>query len=118
MTFRKWSSSGILVLFFTLVLGAVLLLAACGGEESTPTPIPPVVLHLNTGTEPPTLDPALAVDNVSVDLASALFMGLTKLNSDTANAEPNLATTWDVSADGTKYTFHLREGVKWKVYLV
>ena len=27
--------------------------------------------------------------------------------------QPALAKSWDVSSDGLKYTFHLREGVKW-----
>ncbi|MBI4282540.1 MAG: peptide ABC transporter substrate-binding protein [Chloroflexi bacterium] len=117
MTFRKRSVSGNLVLFLTLVLSTVLFLAACSKEESTPvpspTPKPPVVLHLNLGTEPPTLDPALSVDNVSIDLAGSLFVGLTKVDEATSAILPDLATRWDVSADGTKYTFHLRTDVKW-----
>ncbi len=29
------------------------------------------------------------------------------------NPRPLLATSWDISADGKTYTFHLRDGVKW-----
>lgn len=31
----------------------------------------------------------------------------------TGTAKPALATSWDVSADGLTYTFHIREGVMW-----
>ena len=32
---------------------------------------------------------------------------------DDSKLKPNLATSWEISDDYTKYTFHLREGVKW-----
>jgi peptide/nickel transport system substrate-binding protein len=34
-------------------------------------------------------------------------------NGDTWEPIPDLADTWDVSADGLKWTFHLHPGVKW-----
>jgi len=75
-----------------------------------------VTLHANLGTEPPTLDPALATDTTSVDLDENLFVGLTKFDPDTAEVIPNLATDWDVSEDGTVYTFHLRDDIQWVKY--
>jgi peptide/nickel transport system substrate-binding protein len=41
-----------------------------------------------------------------------LFDGLTKPGKDLAPAA-DLATSWETSADGLSWTFHLREGVKW-----
>ena len=35
----------------------------------------PVTMNLNLGTEPPTLDPSLATDTTSVDVATNLFVG-------------------------------------------
>ncbi len=82
----------------------------------TPTPGPaPLarVLHLNAGTEPPTLDPALATDSVSYTMIENLFVGLTNFNPETWEVEPDLAESWDVSSDGTVYTFNLRQDAKW-----
>jgi peptide/nickel transport system substrate-binding protein len=41
--------------------------------------------------------------------------GLVRYDLDTAytTVRPNLASSWDVSADGRVFTFHLRKGVKW-----
>lgn len=47
------------------------------------------------------------------DLASLVFSGLTRLGAD-GTVLPDLAETWDVSADGRTVTFHLRGGVDWQ----
>ncbi len=61
--------------------------------------------------EPPNLDPtggaAAAIDEV---VYANLFEGLTRYTSDGSIA-PALAESWDISEDGTEYTFHLRDGV-------
>ena len=61
--------------------------------------------------EPPHLDPtsaaAGAIDSV---LYANVFEGLTRF-TETGEIVPGLAESWDISEDGTAYTFHLREGV-------
>jgi oligopeptide transport system substrate-binding protein len=54
------------------------------------------------------LDPAVitnAIDSSNIDM---LYSGLVTLNSSTLQVEPDAASSWDVSADGKTYTFHLR----------
>jgi oligopeptide transport system substrate-binding protein len=43
----------------------------------------------------------------------ALFEGLTVLDPVTCEPQPGAAEKWDVSADGTVYTFHLRPNNRW-----
>ncbi len=61
--------------------------------------------------EPPNLDPtggaAAAIDEV---VYANVFEGLTRYNAD-GSISPALAESWDVSEDGTVYTFKLRDGV-------
>ncbi len=61
--------------------------------------------------EPPHLDPtsaaAGAIDSV---LYSNVFEGLTRFASD-GSIIPGLAKSWEISEDGTSYTFHLNAGV-------
>ena len=50
--------------------------------------------------------------NVAV-LAQQMFDSLVEFNLDTYELEPGLAESWDISEDGTVYTFNLRDGVTW-----
>jgi len=87
--------------------------------EVTPTPVPgeeKVTMDIVWGTEPPSFDPALATDTTSVWGDELLFLGLTGFDVDGVTTIPELATRWDVSADGTVYTFSLRNDAKWVRY--
>jgi oligopeptide transport system substrate-binding protein len=86
-----------------------LLAAACrplGGEP------PPGELRINLGTEPPSLDWALATDGTSFLLLEQLMRGLTRMGPD-LRPQPALAERWEVSDDGLVWTFHLRRDVVW-----
>jgi oligopeptide transport system substrate-binding protein len=60
-------------------------------------------------SEPDTLDPALWQGDAG-GVIGDLFSGLVQLGPDLTPI-PDLAESWDVSPDGTIYTFHLRQGV-------
>lgn len=56
----------------------------------------------------PTADPKAATDEA---VYANIFEGLTRFAPD-GSIVPALAKSWDISADGLTYTFHLHEGVK------
>lgn len=102
-----------------LCLGGVLLAVIQSGEwttevavvagtpESIPQPRKSGTLNLR-GQEPVTLDPALAGDSNSTEYILKIFSGLVGLDED-LEIRPELAKDWDISEDGTVYTFYLRE---------
>ncbi|MFQ5611223.1 MAG: peptide ABC transporter substrate-binding protein [Anaerolineae bacterium] len=63
------------------------------------------------GGDPPTLDPHLSGDATSAEYVVELYSGLVAYDPD-LNLVPDLAESWDVSDDGTVYTFHLRENAR------
>ena len=64
--------------------------------------------------EPPILDPtANPAAAISQALYGNLYEGLVQFAAD-GSVVPLLAESWDVSADGTVYTFHLRQGVRFQ----
>jgi oligopeptide transport system substrate-binding protein len=70
------------------------------------------VFRMNLHSEPPTLDPGMAQDNVSGTVLNAIFEGLTRVDKD-GKVIPGMATDWKISDDGLTYTFTIRDGVKW-----
>jgi len=83
---------------------ALALTAACTGgapEDGT--------FRGYVSEEPQSLDPAFAVDQTSGTLASLIYPGLFRFEPD-GTPRPDLAASWELSADGTTYTFHLDAG--------
>ena len=62
--------------------------------------------------DPPTFDPHLAEDNISGILVNEIFGGLVTIDPFTFQPTPDLAESWDISQDGTVYTFYLRKDAK------
>ena len=62
---------------------------------------------------PVTLDPAISADMSSHAYVMEIFSGLVRLDQD-LNIVPDIAESWERSPDGTVYTFHLRQGVKFQ----
>ena len=97
-----------LSLALVLLMVLAMVLSSCKPAEKLVNKI-----NLNWNTEPPTMDPGLATDTTSVDCVNMLFMGLTRLDIETVETKPYLATEWSVSADGLVWTFKMRKDVYW-----
>jgi oligopeptide transport system substrate-binding protein len=67
----------------------------------------------NNGAEPETLDPHVMTGVPEHRLASCIFEGLVGQHPETLQPIPAGAESWEKSADGLVYTFHLRAGAKW-----
>lgn len=98
------------------ILIAAMFLTGCGKKEETN------LVQLNGGIKGGgifrinelenvrSLDPARIGDNVSHHVAHQIFDLLIDLDSN-LNIVPDLAQRFEISPDGTLYTFHLRKGV-------
>lgn len=65
---------------------------------------------------PTTLDPLYATTSADLDMANALFIGLTRVDPVTGEIIPGLAQSWTMSEDGLTWTFTLRADVPWVRY--
>ena len=99
--------------FHFALLILTLLVLGCTTSDNTPEETGPKnTININIGNEPPTLDWSLAMDSTSYTVLNNLMEGLTKFD-ESLEAQPALAESWQVSEDGTTYTFKIRENVKW-----
>ncbi len=83
-----------------------------GEKESTELPLAPHALRIPMGSDPKTLDPAMAGDIDSGIIIDQLISGLVE-HTPELDVVPDIARTWEVSEGGKKYVFHLREDVVW-----
>lgn len=93
-----------------LVVAVIAGLAGGAGAQEERT-----VLNLNWGGEPPTIDPSLAGDIPSIELAEQLFVSLARASEITLENEPGIST-WTVADDGVTFTFNIMQGIPWVRY--
>jgi peptide/nickel transport system substrate-binding protein len=96
------------------LVAACLLWAGCGGAGSGSPERKGGggELRVLLPAEPRDLDPNGIQDEVSLLLAPSLYNRLVMTDAD-SRILPDLAGSWEVSQDGLRYTFHLRDGVRW-----
>lgn len=96
----------------TLLASALLgLVAAPLAAPPAEAQIPPDVLVVGQIAEPASMDPHVVTAVNDFRILVNLYEGLVRYAPGTLEVEPALAESWEISEDGTVYTFRLRDGV-------
>jgi peptide/nickel transport system substrate-binding protein len=103
MTFPTWTRRA--------VLAAGVALAAATAPFGATAQTPPGVLVVGQIAEPKSLDPAAVTAVNDFRILMNVYDGLVRYKPGTLEVAPALAESWEISEDGTEYTFTLREGV-------
>ena len=98
-----------ILLFALLILAGGVLLPVFWGP-GRPPPGAPVIAVPPVGS----LDPLEASRTDDLRLLAALFEPLTRIDPQSQQPVPGLATTWTISADGRTWTFHLNPQARWR----
>lgn len=102
---------------FFVCIAAILSVALSGctpGPDTKQDNLPPSSFVFGTSADPIGLDPARYDDIDSARVMRQIFEGLTTADPNTGKPSPGLATQWTVDDSGKKYTFTLRNGVKFQ----
>ncbi len=86
-------------------------LALMSFSASAMAQTPPDVLSVGQVAEPQSLDPHAVTATNDFRITVNLYDGLVRFGAGSLEVEPALAENWDISEDGTVYTFDLRDGV-------
>jgi len=70
------------------------------------------VLVVGQIAEPKSLDPSTVTAVNDFRIVMNIYDGLVRYTDGKLEVEPALAKSWDISSDGTVYTFNLRSGIK------
>jgi oligopeptide transport system substrate-binding protein len=97
-----------------LLLLVVYYLAGCDGSKKlVDYGNEQQILHIANGDEISDIDPQITTGMPESRVILALSEGLTNRDPKTLEVIPGTAESWDVSADGMTYTFHIRKNAKW-----
>ena len=70
------------------------------------------ILRYGLSSEPPNLDPQKSTGTAAQVVKNSIYSGLLRYWKG-FKIDPDLAKSWDISADGRTYIFHLYENVYW-----
>ena len=105
---------GLLIRNALLIALSALVLSACGSRESNiESGNRDQILHWGNGAEPQELDPHIVTGVPEHHIIVALLEGLVAKDPATLEPIPATAERWEISADGTVYTFHIRSTARW-----
>jgi len=93
----------VLLLFF----GLMIKLSACSSKSANSHK---AVFNINLEEGLTSLDPAFCRNRYTIWMDNQIFNGLVQVN-DSLKVTPCIAKSWEISADGLVYTFHLRNDV-------
>lgn len=98
-------------------ISGLLVLLGCAGcsefESNVVKGAKAQELYYGLGTEPATIDPHLATGLTELNVMLALFEGLVTIEAQSGALVPGVAQSWQQSADGLSYTFHLNPAAHW-----
>lgn len=91
---------------------AAAFLSGCQSEEPEPAPLANGIIYCSEGN-PASFNPQLVTSGTTVDATAAqLYDRLIDYDAEQQKFVPALAKRWETLDNGTRYRFHLREGVK------
>src|ERR1700749_3574323 len=89
------------------ILFLQLFISACNTSDHDSNK---TIFNLNLDDGLSSLDPAFARNRNTLWMDNQLFNGLVQVD-DSLHLQPCIARSWEISADGLQYTFHLRRDV-------
>jgi oligopeptide transport system substrate-binding protein len=90
------------------VAASALMVAGAAAQD---TPVEGGTITVTYNDDVATLDPAIGYDWQNWSMIKSLFDGLMDYKPGTTELVPDLAESYEISPDGTVFTFHLRPGV-------
>ena len=94
------------------VLRSLLLAGAAVGLAAAMPAAAKTLVFCSEGS-PENFSPMINTTGTTFAANRPIYSRLVDFKEGTTETQPGLAESWDVSADGKTYTFHLRHGVKW-----